>query len=51
MPNEDIELATCRACGRSFWASTTYTDAVRRGVVESLCDYCDNSHDDGEAED
>ena len=42
-----IEKATCSSCGREFWATEVYVIAVKEAREESLCGYCDGSHNDG----
>ena len=44
---EKEEIATCVSCGRTFNCNALYVKMVQDGVEESLCGYCDNSHDDG----
>ena len=41
-----IVKATCSACQREYWATEAFVCAVQDGREESLCGYCDNSHND-----
>ena len=47
---ENTVKATCVACGRSYWATEAFEAMVKAGRLESLCGYCDGSHDDGEGD-
>ena len=40
-----IVKATCMCCGREYWATEAFVAAVQDGREESLCGYCDGSHD------
>jgi hypothetical protein len=40
-----IVKATCIHCGRVYWATEAFVCAVQDGREESLCGYCDGSHD------
>ena len=40
-----IVKATCICCGREYWATEAFVAAVQDGREESLCGYCDGSHD------
>ena len=37
---------TCCACGRVFEASELYVTLVRAGKAESICSYCEKTHDE-----
>lgn len=41
--------ATCTACGREFECSELMVKLVQAGKAESLCGYCDGSHNNAEA--
>ena len=41
-------VATCGSCGRTFSCNSAYVGAVQAGKLESLCGYCDRSHDEQE---
>jgi hypothetical protein len=43
---ENTVRATCTACGRSYYCTEAYVAMVKAGREESLCGYCDNSHND-----
>jgi organic radical activating enzyme len=43
---ERIEKAVCIACQREFFATEAFVAFVKAGRCESLCPYCDSSHDD-----
>jgi len=46
MAKNNTVKATCIACGKQFWATEAYVANVQAGKEESLCGYCDKSHDD-----
>ena len=44
-------VATCVSCGREFTTSEAFRCNVQNGTIESICGYCDGSHDDGDDND
>jgi biotin synthase-like enzyme len=39
-------IATCISCSRQYETNDAMVAAVKAGRCESLCPYCDMSHDD-----
>lgn len=38
--------ARCKSCGRKYKTNEAMVRLVQLGRLESLCGYCDESHDD-----
>jgi hypothetical protein len=46
LPSDEPITATCVSCGRVYETCEAMVQAVKDGKAESLCGYCDKSHDD-----
>ena len=46
VPKDGDITATCCVCGRIYKTNELCRTLVQEGKIESLCGFCDGSHDD-----